>query len=136
MHEHFDHTADLGLRARAADVPTLFSEMAHCLTAAMIDRAETIQPAERFRVEISGVDREFLLFDWLRALLRESEERRFLGCRFAVTLTAEGLFAEVWGEPADAARHQLSHEVKAVTYHGLKVERTADGWLAEAIVDI
>ena len=30
----------------------------------------------------------------------------------------------------------LDHEVKAITYHGLQVEQTADGWLAEVIVDI
>jgi len=30
----------------------------------------------------------------------------------------------------------LSHEVKAITYHGLRVEREGDGWLAEVIVDI
>jgi SHS2 domain-containing protein len=30
----------------------------------------------------------------------------------------------------------LSHEVKAITYHGLAVERTADGWRAEVVVDI
>jgi len=26
--------------------------------------------------------------------------------------------------------------VKAITYHGLKVEQTSDGWLAEVILDI
>ena len=33
-------------------------------------------------------------------------------------------------------RHQLDVEVKAITYHGLKVEQHGDGWLAEVIVDI
>jgi SHS2 domain-containing protein len=27
-------------------------------------------------------------------------------------------------------------EIKAVTWHGLKLERQPDGWLAEVIVDI
>ena len=31
----------------------------------------------------------------------------------------------------------MDHEVKAITYHGLKVEQTgANAWLAEVIVDI
>ena len=33
-------------------------------------------------------------------------------------------------------RHELDMEIKAITYHGLKVERDGDGWLAEVIVDI
>ena len=48
----------------------------------------------------------------------------------------DGLEGEAWGEPMDPARHEPNHEVKAITYHGLKVEKTADGWLAEVIVDI
>jgi SHS2 domain-containing protein len=37
----------------------------------------------------------------------------------------------------DPARHQMDHEVKAITYHGLRVARQDDGtWLAEVIVDI
>ena len=30
----------------------------------------------------------------------------------------------------------LSHEVKAITYHGLRVEHEVGGWVAEVIVDI
>ena len=40
------------------------------------------------------------------------------------------------GEPIDPERHELDMEVKAITYHGLKVERDGDGWLAEVIVDL
>ena len=36
----------------------------------------------------------------------------------------------------DPKRHELDAEVKAVTYHGLRVEPPAEGWLAEVIVDI
>ena len=49
---------------------------------------------------------------------------------------ADGLQGSAWGEALDLQRHELSHEVKAITYHGLRVEATADGWLAEVIVDI
>ncbi len=56
--------------------------------------------------------------------------------RFEVTLTESGLKARAWGETLDFDRHQVNHEVKAVTYHGLTVERTAEGWMAEVIFDI
>ena len=38
--------------------------------------------------------------------------------------------------PRAVVRHRLLHEVKAITYHGLRVEPAAGGWLAEVIVDI
>ena len=56
--------------------------------------------------------------------------------RFDVRVGERGFHATAWGEPRDEARHPLIHEVKAVTYHGLTVERTDGGWLAEVIVDI
>ena len=56
---------------------------------------------------------------------------------FDVRLDARRLTATAWGEPIDTARHQLDMEVKAITYHGLKVEpQQSGGWLAEVIVDI
>jgi SHS2 domain-containing protein len=47
-----------------------------------------------------------------------------------------GLSATVQGEPLDLTRHEIEVEVKAITWHALKVEQTANGWLAEVIVDV
>ena len=38
--------------------------------------------------------------------------------------------------PIDLVRHVLDHEVKAATRHGLLVEPSEGGWLAEIILDI
>jgi SHS2 domain-containing protein len=136
MHELFEHTADLGLRATAADLGALFAEMAACLAAAMVEDPAGVQSLEEARIELAGTDREFLLFDWLNALLLRFEADRMLFASFDVRVTDSGLTATVRGEPFDPARHVLAHEVKAITYHELKVERTGDVWLAEVIVDI
>jgi SHS2 domain-containing protein len=136
MHETFDHTADLGLRATGPDLDTVFAEMAAALFAAVVENPGEIRPLAEERFEIPGADREYLLFDWLRALLMRFEETNTVFARFAVTVGPDGLTATAAGEPVDPARHGRGHEVKAVTYHGLKVEPTPDGWLAEVIVDI
>jgi SHS2 domain-containing protein len=136
MYETFEHTADLGLRVRAADLDTLFAEAAACLFSAIVEDPDTVRPAQRIDVRIEGAEREYLLFDWLRELLYRFDSRHLLLCRFEARVGEGGLEGSAWGEPFDPGRHALAHEVKAVTYHGLKVERTADGWLAEVIVDI
>jgi SHS2 domain-containing protein len=76
------------------------------------------------------------LFDWLKTLLYHFDTEHLLFCRFEAHVSDAGLRATAWGEPLDPARHALEHEVKAITYHGLRVEPTPDGWLAEVIVDI
>ncbi len=136
MYEFFEHTADLGLRVRAPDLETLFVEAAQALFAAVVEDLGTVQPRQELNVELEGDDRAYLLFDWLKELLFHFDAEHLLLGRFEVRLRDNHLSGRAWGEPLDRTRHQLSHEVKAITYHGLRVEPTADGWLAEIIVDI
>jgi SHS2 domain-containing protein len=136
MYETFEHTADLGLRIRAADLNTLFAEAGQALFAAIVEDLGTVAPARQLDVTIAGTDREYLLFDWLKELLYHFDVEHLLLSRFEVRIGEDGLQGSAWGEPLDHIRHELAHEVKAITYHGLRVEPTADGWLAEVIVDI
>jgi SHS2 domain-containing protein len=145
MYEIFEHTADLGLRVRAADLPQLFVEAARGLYSMIVTPDEQLNEQKVWPLEkdfvISGSDIEYLLFDWLHELLMLFESEHFVAHRFAVEFTKAGLTAHVDGEPLDENHHRLEHEVKAITYHGLRVERQTDGeqpgeWLAEVIVDI
>jgi SHS2 domain-containing protein len=136
MYETFDHTADLGLRVRASDLDTLFTEAAHALFSTIVEDLATVEPRQRFDLQLSGTAADLLLFDWLKELLYVWDSEHVLFSRFEVHVTATGLTGAAWGEPLDRARHELLHEVKAITYHGLRVEQTAEGWLAEVIVDI
>ncbi|MFL5340122.1 MAG: archease [Gemmataceae bacterium] len=136
MFESFDHTADLGLRVRAPDLNTLFAEAAEALFSTLVENPADVRLLEGVEIAIGGTDREYLLFDWLKELLYRFDADHRLFSRFAVNVRPDGLTAEAWGEPLDWSRHRLGHEVKAITYHGLKVEQTPDGWLAEVIVDI
>ncbi len=136
MYETFDHTADLGLRIRAPDLNALFAEAARALFATLVEDLDSVQPTRRLDVVVHGEEREYLLFDWLKELLYHFNAEHLLLSRFEVEIRPDGLHGSGWGEPFDPARHELSHEVKAITYHGLRVERNDDGWLAEVIVDI
>ncbi len=136
MYETFEHTADLGLRIRAPNLDTLFVEAAQALFSAIVEDLGTVEPRQRVDVQLQGDDREYLLFDWLNELLYRFDTEHLLFGRFEAHVEAQGLHGMAWGEPLDRSRHALLHEVKAITYHGLRVEQTPDGWLAEVIVDI
>jgi SHS2 domain-containing protein len=136
MFETFEHTADLGLRIRAGDLDTLFAEAAQALFSAIVEDLATVRPLQAVEVRIEGSDRELLLFDWLKELLYHFDAEHLVFGRFEVHVRDNGLTATAWGEPLDRDRHVLEHEVKAITYHGLRVERVGDGWEAEVIVDI
>ncbi len=137
MYEHFDHTADLGLRIRAASLEELFIEAAHALTDALVAQRTSVRPSERTAIRLEAAERTDLLHDWLAELLYLFEAERMVFSRFDVSLPPGKLEATAWGEPLNPNRHEIELEIKAVTYHGLKIEPTAAcGWLAEVIVDL
>jgi SHS2 domain-containing protein len=136
MYETFEHTADLGLRARSADLNALFADIALALQSVLVEDLAAVRAERRLDVRLPADDREYLLFDWLRTLLYHFDVEKLLFSRFEVKVGDDGLEATAWGEPLDPGRHEPAHEVKAITYHQLKVERTTEGWLAEVIVDI
>jgi SHS2 domain-containing protein len=136
MHETFDHTADLGIRIRAGSIDALFAEAAEALFAVVITDLATVQPLVEREVILPADELDLLLFDWLKQLLYWWDAEHLLFGKFSVQVGDKGLTGKAWGEPLDRQRHQLEHEVKAITYHGLVVAQENDGWLAEVIVDI
>ena len=136
MYEIFEHTADLGLRIRADDLKELFEEAARGLFSVIVANFDAVRPVDEVTFQVKGTEHDELLRDWLAELLYAFHGRHLLLAQFDVRLDREGLTATTRGEPVDLARHEIDAEVKAVTYHGLKVEQEQDGWLAEVIVDI
>ena len=137
MYEIFDHTADLGLRIRADDLPSLFAEAGRALLAAIVEDIDSVRPVQRVELQLEADRLDDLLRDWLAELLYRFHAEKLLLGEFDIELDGTSLQATARGEPIDSARHEIESELKAVTYHGLKVEQLEDGtWLAEVIVDI
>lgn len=136
MFETFEHTADLGLRVRTSDLEELFVDAARGLFSIIVANLEAVRPIEVVSISVEGEVSEFLLFDWLNELLYTYETRHLLLSEFDVQIDAGRLTATARGEVLDSLRHRLDHEVKAITYHALKLEKQDGDWLAELIVDI
>jgi SHS2 domain-containing protein len=136
MYETFEHTADIGLRVRAADLDRLFAEAARAMFSVMVENLDDVRPEEPVTFALSGDQPDELLRDWLGELLYTFHVRRLIFAQFDVAVRPDGLTATARGEPIDPEQHHLDMEIKAVTWHGLRLEREGDGWLAEVIVDI
>jgi SHS2 domain-containing protein len=136
MFELCDHTADLGIRARAASLDGLMAEAARGFAAVLVADPDRIEPREAETFRVAGTDPAWLLRDWIAELHAAFELRRMLFGEFAVSVGESGLTATARGEPFDPRRHELAHEIKAVTQHDLTVRRTAAGWEGFLLVDI
>jgi tRNA nucleotidyltransferase (CCA-adding enzyme) len=134
--EHFEHQADIGLRAWGPDLGSALAQAGLALTAVVTD-PETVEAAERVELECSAADPEFLLVEWLDTLIYTMATRRMLFAAYEVRLDGLSLRATARGEPVDRARHAPAVEVKGATLTGLKAVQGADGaWLLECVVDV
>jgi SHS2 domain-containing protein len=87
-------------------------------------------------VRVSGLDLQNLMVRWLAELLFLSESEGVLLSQFTVErLDGLALEASVAGERFDRARHAVRVEIKAPTYHGLRIEQADGGWLVRVIFD-
>lgn len=136
MYETFDHTADIGLRISAATLPELFADGGRGFSSLIVANLADVRPVEERTIQVAGSEPDYLLFDWLNELVYLLDREHLVFSQFTVTLNDTGLSAVCRGERLDRSRHQLEHEVKAVTYHDLKVEQSPEGWIAEVILDI
>jgi SHS2 domain-containing protein len=136
--ETFEHTADLGLRVVARDLPDLFETAAAGLFDAIVANREAVRVAVTERVALEAESPQDLLLGWLNELIFRCETQHRFYTQFKVALDDAGrrLEATIGGEPIDPDRHLLDHEVKAATHHGLSLRLADGGWIAEVIVDI
>jgi SHS2 domain-containing protein len=136
--ETFDHTADVGLRIRAADLDDLFRTAAEGVMDYIVTNRTDVRETDEEQFTLEADDGPALLAAWLNELIFRIETQHRLYARFDVHVGDDGrsLEARIWGEPIDRMRHVLDHEVKAVTHHGLMLQREGTDWVAELILDI
>ncbi len=134
--EHFEHEADIGLRAVAPTREALFELLAEALTA-VVTEPEGVRSVETVVLSCEAPDDAMLLVDWLNRLVYEMATRRMIFGEWRVELTGHKLDARVSGEPVDRLRHQPVVEVKGATYTDLVVDQDGDGnWRGQCVVDV
>jgi len=133
-YETFEHTADVGLHVWGGDMRELFQQAARGLIALLAD-PDTVRRGRSIVVAATGEEPEELLVSWLGEILYVAEVEGLVLCAAQVDAIGEhDVRGTVWGESPDAARHELRHHVKAVTYHDLRIEHRPTGGLETRIV--
>lgn len=135
--ETFDHTADVGLDARADTLEELLEALAQGL-AGVIHDAAGVRGRETRALRLEADDLETLTVDFLWGVKDLIEADLFLVHEVRVRRAGEReVAAEISGEPYDESRHTFVGEVKAVTYHRLEVGQDPEGgWRARVILDL
>lgn len=165
MHESLAHTADVGLRATAPDLPGLFEEAAIALAEIAADVSDeggssaatgpsaTGPSLVSVRIVLQAPDLPALAFGWLNELIGLADMRRAALASATVERihasageafpSGEGSAASTsWKLEAVARfapfgpRVRPRLGVKSATYHGLDVRSDDRGWSMAAYLDV
>lgn len=128
-------TADVAFDAEAKTIEELFEECAKAVFDTQCD-IKKVEAKEKKVVELENDDPEDMLFDFLNELVYLKDSLYMLFSKFKVKITGSELKAEIYGEKINPDKHDLKVDVKAVTLHLFKLEKTKEGVKVRVVLDI
>lgn len=136
VYKIIEHTADIGIEATAPSLETAFAEAARGMFS-IITGSSAFKPIVHHQIDIENPgDNEILLVDWLSELLYIFDVENLVLSDFDIVITDKRLTATAHGEPFNRKRHGTGTEIKAVTYHMLKITTHKNGVTIKVLFDI
>lgn len=131
-----EHTADMGIEAWADTLDALFIAAARGLQEILFGQGCTTEGHLQLRVELQAGDEEELLVAWLGEILFLVEQRSFCPAFFVIDeIGRQSLKGSLVGRYQQEGFRPL-REVKAVTYHLLRVLHRDNRWQARVYLDL
>ena len=133
-------TADIAFEAWGKDLEETFISAADATMNVMVEELNSIQPRERREFRLENDELDLLLFDLLQELIYYKDSEKLMlrvhQARVKGNVKPYLLEAIALGEKLDPERHHPRVDVKAVTLHHFRLEKTGRGWKALVILDI
>lgn len=156
LYEFFEHTADIGIRVKGKTLKDLFRNSAMAMFELIAKKKLQSHPPAKLRASkatlrlSSGLTRsqikkynikqeantlDELFINWLNELLSLSATKELIFFDFLIhKLTSKNLQATAKG--SYFKNYELNREIKAATYHDLKLEKSKSGWQTQIIFDV
>jgi len=131
-------TSDVTFHAWAEGLEQLFVAAADATLNVMVRALDSVRAVETRTASLEADALDLLLRRFLDELIyrKDVEELLLRATRVELDAAHRSLDAVLAGERVDPERHELLVDVKAVTFHDLRVERTATGWDAHVTLDV
>ena len=131
-----DHTADIGLHVFGDDPRDLFTNAARAMFDIIAGQPPT-ENTQTLTLKVAGSDWPDLMVNWLRELLYLwSGKELLVGSTQIDKISEKEIIATVGVDQFDSDRHTIKTEIKAVTYHQIRVDCRRTGWQSRIIFDV
>jgi len=131
-----DHTADIGIRAYGKSLEELFVNAAYGMFDIIAD-LDGLKTSTSVKINLKAPNAEELLITWLDELIYNFYTKQIIFSEFKIAhLTNTNIKAEAFGKHIGDNRSRLNTEIKAATYHDLKIEEKNKNYQVQIIFDI
>ena len=138
--ELIEHTADVGIKARGATLTELFENAARGMFVVIAGeeyKAQGSKIEKKIEINENKDNLEEILVTWLSELLYIFNREKIYLDNFKISsLNNNGIKAEARGVNIDLYQNDLYTEIKAVTFHNLKIEEDVEGFSCTIIFDV
>lgn len=134
-YEYLDHTADIKFRAKGQTLSECFENCAKAMFDSIVDIG-SIGVGVKKKLTVRSESLESLLFDFLEELLFFYDAEGLVFRDFDVNVSGLSLTCEATGERKEKYRDQIKTDIKAITYHEMKIEKRQDGYVMQVVLDI
>ena len=141
--DFFDHGSDIGVSVKADTLEELFILCAEALFSLIGEKKRTGKGLS-FRGKLKGDTLEDLLVNWMNELIFYFESKEFYGQKFNFEFLSEipdknkkyALSFKADGEKIVWGEDEISREVKAATYHQLKIIEKNGKYQVKIVFDL
>ena len=134
-YDQVPHTADLAARIYGKTLTELFENAAFAMFDMMADLEGLIQE-EEVEISVEAPDLESLLIFWLNEVLYTAYTKSIFFTEFhVISLNDNGLTVSAKGGPL-GLRNRIKNEIKAATFHDVRIGETDDGYEVTVVFDI
>ena len=131
-----DHTADVCVRVSAKSLKDLLKNAAKAMMR-IITNPEKVKPMKSIKMSVKGDNKEEVLVKWLQEILYKVEVKKMLFKDFEILdINDKYVSGKAYGENIDLKRHDLLHQIKAITHHNLTIKKAKDKLTVDIVFDI
>lgn len=138
-YEIIEHTADVGLRVFGSTLKELFENAARGMFEIVTGKSPQVSIKEQKTIEVKKQVEDFeeLIVYWLSELLYVFNKEDMLFGDFKISeLNNNGIIGQAFGEKINPQKTTFQTEIKAVTFHNLKIEKHSKGFTCNIIFDV
>ena len=124
-YRYLEHITDAFIEITANTLEEAFENAGISVVDTIVDIKSVKEKIEK-RMEISGKDLNYLLYNWLEEIIILTITEGFVTKRFSVKLEKNNgykLVATLNGEEMDFEKHHFKVEVKAPTFHLMEIKQ-------------